>query len=544
MLFENFYSILKRYQRVIFLVLTITAGMILLYPHHDFQGMLSQGDHGRDLYAFKKVYEGAIPYRDFYTKNGPLMPYYYSLCFHLFGMSIQSVVLGFNVLVFFMGMGIFSVCSIFLSPAFSFLASLWYWTFRGPEFFYTYNHIGAIVLILLNLGCLFKYFKNPRWIYLFMGYVLILPLSLIRYNVAATSLILFFSFTLLADILKKDSPWKKNLLKNIGLSGGVAVLSGLIYLGLLGTVPEHAGYGEMAYWDALKQYHASLDKIFLAFKMILNFFMIQISATWINLFFWMILIFAALRLFLSSRTLYSNRNEKLNSYLALGALASLTLLNLHEYIPSAVWFRAHWVIFLLPMIAFFILDQGTLRMPTSIRAILFLTIALIPLPVIQENLAFIESCKTDQNLLHLGPTRVYLPPSQQQWIKTVTQTTAYIQQNIPPEERFITFVYTPIYYFLSNRDSPIRDLIFFNLRGPREENLLQAMNEKGINYVLLENRATHPLERHLGSLGKTYGLLFWDYLNKNFQQAAVFGPWRKNPGWVSNHSIMILKRIP
>ena len=65
-------------EKTFFLVLAIVAGILILWPLHNFQHYLSQGDHGRDLYCFKKVMEGALPYRDFSWLFGPLMPYYYS----------------------------------------------------------------------------------------------------------------------------------------------------------------------------------------------------------------------------------------------------------------------------------------------------------------------------------------------------------------------------------------------------------------------------------------------------------------------------------
>jgi hypothetical protein len=91
---KNTHSLFQN-QRMFFLALVVLAGIVILYPHLNYQFYLSQGDHGRDLYSFKKTFEGGIPYKDYDSQNGPLMPYYYSLFFRFFGVSVQTTLLGF-----------------------------------------------------------------------------------------------------------------------------------------------------------------------------------------------------------------------------------------------------------------------------------------------------------------------------------------------------------------------------------------------------------------------------------------------------------------
>src|SRR3989338_668613 len=144
------------HQRLLFLFLTVVAGLLVLLPFHDFQYFLAQGDHGRDLYCFKKTLDGALPYRDYSWLFGPLMPYYYSACYLLGGISIQSVLLGQGLLILLAGILIYLICAAFLPPALSFVCAFWYWSYRGTEFFYTYNHIGVIVAILVAIYCVFR----------------------------------------------------------------------------------------------------------------------------------------------------------------------------------------------------------------------------------------------------------------------------------------------------------------------------------------------------------------------------------------------------
>jgi len=64
----------KRHAKAFGLLLVLGLGIIILAPYTHFQDFLSQGDHGRDLYAAQAVYRGELPYRDFWWVYGPLMP--------------------------------------------------------------------------------------------------------------------------------------------------------------------------------------------------------------------------------------------------------------------------------------------------------------------------------------------------------------------------------------------------------------------------------------------------------------------------------------
>ena len=167
-------------EKAFFLILTVVAGIFILWPLHNFQHYLAQGDHGRDLYCFKKTMEGALPYRDFSWLFGPLMPYYYSLSYILNGVSIQSVLLGQNILILLAGVFVYLSCSVFLPPSLSFVCAFWYWSFRGTEFFYTYNHIGGLVALLAALYCIFQYIRQNRRVYIYGGFISSFLLMLIR----------------------------------------------------------------------------------------------------------------------------------------------------------------------------------------------------------------------------------------------------------------------------------------------------------------------------------------------------------------------------
>ncbi|MCA9408303.1 MAG: hypothetical protein KC733_06415, partial [Candidatus Omnitrophica bacterium] len=61
------------FKKIIYLLLTLACGILILSPLLDFQYFLSPGDHGRELFAFKKTMDGAAVYKDFSWMYGLLM---------------------------------------------------------------------------------------------------------------------------------------------------------------------------------------------------------------------------------------------------------------------------------------------------------------------------------------------------------------------------------------------------------------------------------------------------------------------------------------
>ena len=153
------------------LLITFLLGIVIAVPQLDYQEVLAQGDHGRDLYSYQLAAEGKLPYRDFQSSNGPLMFYYYALFYKFFGVSIQSALLGQHLIILLIGLVIFYTGTIFYSPILSLNCALWYWVFRGKEFYYTYNHHGATLMMALVILSLFQYFNTQRKAYTTIGAV-------------------------------------------------------------------------------------------------------------------------------------------------------------------------------------------------------------------------------------------------------------------------------------------------------------------------------------------------------------------------------------
>ena len=146
-------SFLKANSRIIFLFLTLLISAAYVWPELNFQDIISQGDHGRDLYAADAVTHGKLPYKDFWWVYGPLMPYYYALFFKIFGVHITSVLLARAFLVIACSVLLYLSAACLMAPGLAFLAAAWF-TQSRQEFFFTYNHVGGIAAELF-IACVF-----------------------------------------------------------------------------------------------------------------------------------------------------------------------------------------------------------------------------------------------------------------------------------------------------------------------------------------------------------------------------------------------------
>src|SRR5271154_4263409 len=152
-------SFLLRHSKTLVLLLVLVAGIFITAPYANFQDYLSQGDHGRDLYAAQAVYRGELPYKDFWWVYGPLMPYYYGLFFKVFGTHISSMILGKLILRILGGVLICLSMLEISSEIAAFLCACWFMLFH-QDFFFTYDHLGGIVIGLGVAWCLLSYIKN------------------------------------------------------------------------------------------------------------------------------------------------------------------------------------------------------------------------------------------------------------------------------------------------------------------------------------------------------------------------------------------------
>jgi len=533
-------SFWKQHARSLMVLAVIAIGILINSPYINYQNYLSQGDHGRDLYAAEAVYRGELPYKDFWWVYGPLTPYYYGLFFKIFGVHITSMILGKLTLCIAAGVLICLGLMEIASPLCAFFCACWFMLFR-EDFFFTYNHAAGIVMVAGVAFCLLRLIQrnsiNALW--MLLGFIFLL--CLIKLNFGATAIVVSAITVAVNDAVKHTR---------------IDISRKIFYTSILLLIPLISFF---IYWSLLKGLSPMEIRQCLPYK---EGDQPYDSSVWISLgyFFqitWQIITSNLPNLSLAViinislvRCLYLWSWQKISKaqgtilLLAFCMLGLFYLLNTHEYIKSAVWYRILWAQPLSTMISFLLIDTAAQSWSTSARKFIFSIVGLMLILGFIDTMININNTKTDSQYLALPRAQVYVANAPS-WITTVQQTTTYLQQTLKPNELFFALPYDCLYYYLTGKRTPTRQLIFFeHIKIPpeQERSVIAELERNHVNYVLLSNRAYVLHEHGLGFLGTTYCPIIGKYIQDNFTPIARFGDWTDEAGWSWNHGTLILKR--
>lgn len=532
-------ELLKKHRRILFFLITVCAGIAIFYPFHNFQLHLAQGDHGRDLYGFKKTLDGALVYRDYWWVYGPLMPYYYALCYKLFGINIHSVLLGYSALNFLSGLAVYFILLLLAAPLMAFTGAVWFWVFC-PPFEYTYNHAGGILAILIAVYMIFLYARAPRLRYLYGGLFSIFILSFIKINFGASMLLAFIASAGIIDFINKNRFSRPKLFFYLtSLILAPAIVAGIYYL-LIKGLPLYVVRQCFPYLKSDQPFHPTFwGSIQVFFKETTS----KIGSHWAHWVMGTILVFCAGYVSFFSNRKTADQRIKLNLPLAVSILLIFSLCNLHEFLMSAVYYRIYWIKPFQILLLFIIISAAVKTLPRWIK---YLLCAAILLTVVHEHYhryRLIREIKVPQQYMDLDRGKIYIgnfPP----WLTTVTAATQFLKNTLGPNETFLALVDDPLYYFLTGKDSPTRQLAFcnhLNIELAQEKEIIERMEQDKINYILLSNKAFTG-DSYMGTFGKTYCRLLARYVKDNFSVVAGFGLWRGQASWLANHGVLIFKR--
>ena len=222
--------------------------------------------------------------------------------------------------------------------------------------------------------------------------------------------------------------------------------------------------------------------------------------------------------------------------------ALFCLLNLNEYLPSGVYYRSFWAqppgILLCALIIITALNKSPLFLKRAVWAF-FIIICLL---CIKQNLNEIKAFKTPAHFLDLPQTNVYIRNGPR-WIQTVKQTTSSINGALKKEDLFFAMPYDCLYYYLTNKRSPTRQLIIFeHIKIPveQEQKIIAELIHKQIKMVLISSRQSTTEHGH-GIFGQTYCPLLYHFIKEKYMPFAQFGEWRRPSGWIKNHGTVLLK---
>lgn len=530
---------MPKFSSKIFFWLTLLAGIWILYPFLDYQPLLAQGDHGRDLYAASVAFEGRVPYRDYWWVYGPLMPYYYAFFFKTLGVHVPALLTGKALLSLAGALFIYGILTaLAVRGALAFIGALWFLAFP-PEFFITYNHAGGTTLLLTITFFVVQYLARAHVVFLYGSLGAIFLLSLVKINFGAAALLGLWAAVFGIDrICKNPATRGKKIFYRAAFV--LPALVFLIYWLFLRGLPIHAVRQCLPYFGGDQPYHVSLTA---GVGMLLKSIYENIKSSGQNFLFALIVVGTALR---TAARLASNQipaEEKTRLLTAIGFLAFFYLLTVHEFLLSGVFYRSLWAKPFAYLLMFIFLDTGTRDLRRSVRVLLcgaLLTIA--GLNILNTHSA-VKTAKTPFQYLGVPRGKVFLG-NPYPWLATVTHTVTFLEANLREDELFFALPYDPLYYFLTGKAAPTRQIIFFDhIRIPpqQEKEILAELENNKVNWIVLTSRRK-ATEYGLGTLGETYCPLIGAYIEQNFTTIAQFGDWVNEPGWAWNHGVKILKR--
>jgi hypothetical protein len=525
--------------KVICFALTLMAGLILLWPGLDFQDWLSTGDHGRDLDAFEQAMHGKMVYTDYWWVYGPLMPFYYALFYKFLGISIHSVLVGKFLIKLTAGLLCYLALATLFQPITALAGALWFWGFQ-QDFFFTYNHIGGITVIMGIVWCLLSYIKAPRLNVLWWGVGLCFVLAMIKVNFGLSSLGALMAAAFIVDWSYKvpfSSPKKLFYFTGFILFPAVVVF---VYWLLLKPLPMYEIRQCLPYSNADQPYNT------MPWTAMWSFLQIEWGeakkSPVLLIFYGLMLLCGIQATIVLAKNKIDGKRKKI-ILLSLSVLAIYGVCNFHEFLKSGVWYRWFWAQPPLIALTFIVFETAAANLHKVIRLLLWSSVLVM---------VFITGLNSWQSAIHFhdpaqkieGPRGGIYVANPNDWVQTVNTTVQYINKTVPPGEQFFAVPYDVLYYYLTGRPAPSRQTIFFehiNIPKEQEFKIIKELEDKHVNWVLLSNRFMSP-ERGLGILGHSYCPVLGKYIDDHYKPLVRIGDWQHVPGWGWSHGTMIWQR--
>ncbi|MBF0532662.1 MAG: hypothetical protein HQL23_06140 [Candidatus Omnitrophica bacterium] len=519
--------------RGIFLGLTILVCAWMLYPNIDFPdgGMFAQGDNGLHLYVYSQTAHGALPYHDYWWCYGPLMPFYYAGFLKVLGFTIPSILIGQIVLNILSAVIFFLTLTRFCSLFYAFAAAIFFIT-QGINFPHTQNHAGGVVLLLALIYVLTGFISGrsgPKNILACSLIVFLLGIIKLNFGVIA-GLIVVLART--APVFAPQgllplTPRRSLIVPVAGALGCSFLVYGIFFIG---EPFDHIKQNLLFFGNDQVPRISPYIGLYLFFQLLIKYLFANP------------LLIGLLLLSLFNLYLPREQTEDASRGRTLLLLFLVMVLSLHEYLLSGMDYRWIWAKPSL-LLMIFLAAYPLLRERRLLRS---LVSGIMVLATIGNALGARGLMNQYRNADHYfnHPRAKAFIANDPAWKTTVLDATRYLQKNLAPQELFFAAPYEPIYYYLLDKPSPVRYLVFFQFLQPtrkQDEEIIRILESKKVNWVVLSNRA-NSLETGLGKFGVTHCQLLNQYIEKNFSLAAQFGPWDQPAVWVVNHAVRILKR--
>lgn len=536
---QNSTHLLKK----IFFFLTLATGCGLALIQMNYQPWLAEGDHGLVLYASEMVLNGHRPYHDFHFFYGPLMPYYFGAFLLLFGVKISSVLMAQSVLNVCTGLCIYGFLSRFTFPALSCLAAIWFWLF-SKSFFYTYNHIGIIACSMFAVYLCGSYIKHGRLRTINLALIAAVVAGLIKLNFGIILSLEVAASVFVIDLILGRSLFDSS--KRILYAMSLLVVPLLVllsnYLTVIG-LPFHIVKQCFQYFgnDATaEEYPGIFENLnFISTELIQRVaqfdysIVILVSAIILSIFY-----------FFPYKSKVQPAQQTHKEFLcAIACLAVFTVGNWHEFILSGVYFRTFFSEPMYTTFIFLLLGWAAVRSKLAIRSTVFACLFVIVISQLYFTAQKISIHKKPWKLIPMPKADIYVQ-NNPRWMHTTLNTVQYIGQQLGSTEKFLAIPYDPLLYYLTDRVSPTRQLVFlqFNqIPEQQEQAIIKDLEQHQVNWITMSNRVLSD-DRGEGVFGQTHCLLLNQYIKDNFEVVRTIGEWDKSYKWADQSAIKIWRR--
>ena len=130
------------------------------------------------------------------------------------------------------------------------------------------------------------------------------------------------------------------------------------------------------------------------------------------------------------------------------------------------------------------------------------------------------------------------------WITTTNQATKFLSHHVKENETFLSLPYAPLFYFMTDKSSPTRQLLFLkflDISIDQQNKIIDDMENNNTNWIILSKRKESD-EPGLGNFGEDHCQILNAYIKDNFEEHTTIGIWEDPRRWFSYPGYKILKR--
>ena len=520
---------LFKQSRFWFFSLLLTYSFFWIPAIHIFPS-LSPGDMGRDLYQYQRTLEGELPFRDYWTQYGPLMFFYYAFWFLVGGVNLMSARIALGVIYLLTAVSAYLALRLFVSPAVAFLSSL---AFLNLDMTWTFNHIGALPLMLLSIFCLWKFFLTQRSGWCYGGALALTGVALIKISAGLAAFLAFYLSVALYQGLRRNPPLKHLIFLPLLFAILTAAVYGLLFLGSSFDWIKHCLTFESKYRISYNSPWTNFKHLILRYTVWEPVRLLGVAAVFLSA----LLGYFGLKKGTDPRGQTRIFFFVLVSLVFFGAANSLDYFLMEGYIYRFDFWLFPITVLLLGLLggwgsAFF---QRPLRI--FLGGLIFLALTAWPFQNLRQALAW----KIPERYLDFPQGKVYLGGALSD-VQVMKEGTRFLMEHTKPEEEILAIPYNPVYCFLSNRRHAAREFQFMRQNQvslQAQEEIIQRLETRRVPFVLISNQYRSE-EKGFGNFGETHCQRLAQYLWANYGEVQTFGSW--DPASGDLHAIKLLRK--